>query len=88
MTAEGEMPEETSASGKPMVAATPRDVVHIRLGSFALIAAIGLGVLGFVAGITWLTVVMAVLAVIAIVDIALAVHRQSRSAPGTTTEAG
>ncbi|WP_329083194.1 MULTISPECIES: hypothetical protein [unclassified Streptosporangium] len=88
MTAEGQMPEETSANGRPMVSATPRDVVHIRLGSFALIAVIGLGVLGLVAGITWLTVAMAVLAVIAIADIALAVHRQSRAAPGTTTEAG
>ncbi|MGS2648080.1 hypothetical protein [Streptosporangium sp. G12] len=88
MTAEGQMPEETSASGKPMVAATPRDVVHIRLGSFALIAVIGLGVLGLVAGITWLTVAMAVLAVIAIADIVLAMRRQSRTAPGTTTEAG
>ncbi|MEU4405800.1 hypothetical protein AB0F88_14840 [Streptosporangium sp. NPDC023963] len=88
MTAEGQMPEETSASGKPMVAATPRDVVHIRLGSFALIAVIGLGVLGVVAGITWLTVAMAVLALIAIADIVLAMRRQSRTAPGTTTEAG
>ncbi|MFF3437484.1 hypothetical protein [Streptosporangium sp. NPDC002721] len=88
MTAEGQMPEETSASGKPMVAATPRDVVHIRLGSFALIAVIGLGVLGVVAGITWLTVAMAVLAVIAIADIVLAMRRQSRTPPGRTTEAG
>ncbi|MFI6454952.1 hypothetical protein ACIBF6_25720 [Streptosporangium amethystogenes] len=88
MTSEEQLPEETSATGKPMVGATPRDVAHIRLGSFALVALIALGVLGLVAGITWLTVVMAVLAVVVIVDIALAVRRQSRTAPNTTTEAG
>lgn len=88
MTFEGQIPEETSTTGKPMVRATPRDVAHIRLGSFALIALVGLGVLGFVAGITWLTVVMAVLALVAIVDIALAMRRQSRTTSNTTTEAG
>ncbi|MER7206431.1 hypothetical protein [Streptosporangium sp. NPDC000239] len=83
-----EQPERMSADGKPMVGATPRDVVHIRLGSFALIAAVGIGVLGFVAGLTWLTVVMALAVVVAVVDIALAVRRQSHARKGTTTEAG
>ncbi|GHH69676.1 hypothetical protein GCM10017673_20490 [Streptosporangium violaceochromogenes] len=83
-----EQPEQRSATGKPMVRATPRDVVHIRLGSFALIAIIAIGVLGLVAGIGWLTVVMAVLAVVAIVDVSLAVRRQARATEGTTTEAG
>lgn len=87
MTPEGQ-PERTSPTGKPMVRATPRDVVHIRLGSFALVAIIGVGVLGLVAGIKWLTVVMAVLGVIAIVDICLAIRRQSRAPRDTTTEAG
>ncbi|MFD8526350.1 hypothetical protein ACFV0L_02950 [Streptosporangium canum] len=87
MTFEGQ-PEETSETGKPMVRATPRDVVHIRLGSFALIAIIAIGVLGLVAGLKWLMIAMAVLAVIAIVDIALALHRQSRTPGDTTTEAG
>ncbi|OUC94006.1 hypothetical protein [Streptosporangium minutum] len=87
MTFEGQ-PEERSAAGKPMVRATPRDVVHIRLGSFALIAIIAIGVLGLVAGLKWLMIAMAVLAVIAIVDIALALRRQSRTPGGTTTEAG
>lgn len=77
-----------SETGKPMVRATPRDVVHIRLGSFALVAIVGIGVLGLVAGIRWLTVVMAVLGVIAIVDICLAIRRQSRAPRDRTTEAG
>jgi lysylphosphatidylglycerol synthetase-like protein (DUF2156 family) len=59
--------------------ATPRDVAHIRLGSFALVAVIAFGVLGLITGLTWLTIVMAVLAVAAIVDITLAVRRQSRA---------
>ncbi|MER7132024.1 hypothetical protein [Streptosporangium saharense] len=87
MTSE-EQPEYRSADGKPMVSTTPRDVVHIRLGSFALVATIGIGVLGFVAGLTWLTVLMALLTVAAIVDIVLAVRRQSHARKGTTTEAG
>lgn len=77
-----------SETGKPMVRATPRDVVHIRLGSFALVAIVGVGVLGLVAGIRWLAVVMAVLGVIAIVDICLAIRRQSRAPRDRTTEAG
>ena len=87
MSPEGQ-PEETDARGRPMVHATPRDVVHIRLGSFGLIPIIILGVFGFATGATWLVVAMAVLAVVVIVDIVLAVRRQSRSNPGMTTEAG
>ncbi|MFF5206075.1 hypothetical protein [Streptosporangium sp. NPDC000396] len=86
MTSEGQ-PEQRSETGKPMVRATPRDVVHIRMGSFALIPIVALGVFGFATGLTWLIVAMAVLMVIVIVDIVLAVRRQSRH-PGTTTEAG
>ncbi|WP_371785288.1 hypothetical protein [Streptosporangium subroseum] len=71
-----------------MVSATPRDVVHIRLGSFGLIPIIILGVFGFATGAIWLVVAMAVLAVVVIVDIVLAVRRQSRNNPGMTTEAG
>ncbi|GAA3042448.1 MULTISPECIES: hypothetical protein [Streptosporangium] len=88
MTSEGQMPETTSASGKPMVRGTPRDVAHIRFGSFALVAAIALGVLGVVAGIPWLTIVAGVLALVVIGDIVLAMRRQSRTPSGSTTEAG
>ncbi|GIH96165.1 hypothetical protein ACFFMN_42720 [Planobispora siamensis] len=90
MTSEPQQPEQTSRTGKPMVPATPRDVVHIRLGSFALIAAIAIGALAFAGGMTWLTIVMLVLAVAAAVDMALAIRRQNqnRRTRGGMTEAG
>ncbi|GII03676.1 hypothetical protein [Planobispora takensis] len=90
MTSEPQQPEQTSRTGKPMVPATPRDVVHIRLGSFALIAALAIGVLAFAGGMTWLTVVMLVLAIVAAVDIAMAIRRQNqnRRTRGGMTEAG
>ncbi|MBB5132343.1 hypothetical protein HNP84_002059 [Thermocatellispora tengchongensis] len=56
---------------------TPRDVVHIRLGSFVLVFAVALGTLGLVAGLPLLTAVTAVVAVGAIVDIVFAVRRQA-----------
>ncbi|MBG0829950.1 hypothetical protein HS041_19465 [Planomonospora sp. ID67723] len=90
MTSEPQQPEETSKTGKPMVPATPRDVAHIRLGSFALIAALAIGALAFAGGIVWLTVVMVVLAIVAAIDMALAIRRQnqSRKMRGGMTEAG
>ncbi|MEV0144500.1 MULTISPECIES: hypothetical protein [unclassified Nonomuraea] len=68
--------EQRSKSGKPMVPATPRDVVHIRAGSFILVFAFALAALGLIAGIPVLTGVAAVVAVVTIVDIVLAVRRQ------------
>ncbi|WP_449066104.1 DUF6343 family protein [Planomonospora algeriensis] len=90
MTHEPQRPEQTSKTGRTMVPATPRDVVHIRLGSFAMIAAIAIGVLSFAAGLVWITAVMAVLAVVAAVDMGLAVRRQNqnRAQRGGMTEAG
>ncbi|GAA1265270.1 hypothetical protein GCM10009677_16560 [Sphaerisporangium rubeum] len=66
-----------------MVRSTPRDVVHIRLGSFAIFLAVALGVLAFVAGFTVAGIVLAVLAVAAAVDVVLAVRRQRRLGGGT-----
>jgi hypothetical protein len=74
--------EERSPTGKPMVPATPRDVIHIRLGSFVLFFVLALGVLTAVVGARVLTVVLGVVAVVAIVDIALAVRRQKRLGGG------
>ncbi|GAA3446210.1 DUF6343 family protein [Planomonospora venezuelensis] len=90
MTSEPQQPEQTSRTGKPMVPATPRDVVHIRIGSFGLIAALAIAVLAFVVGIPWLAVVMAVLAVVVAVDMVLAIRRQNqnRRMHGGMTEAG
>lgn len=75
-------PAQRSPTGKPMVPATPRDVVHIRLGSFALVFTFALGAAGMIAGVPWLTVIAVVLAVVVAVDIALAVRRQSRRGSG------
>ncbi|MEO3808422.1 hypothetical protein ABGB17_05410 [Sphaerisporangium sp. B11E5] len=77
-----ETPEQRSETGKPMVRATPRDVVHIRLGSFAIFLALALCVLAFVAGFTAVGVVLAVLAVAAVVDVVLAIRRQRRLGAG------
>jgi hypothetical protein len=78
-----ETPEQRSETGKPMVRSTPRDVVHIRLGSFAVFIALALGVLAFFAGAIWVTIVLAVVAVIAVVDVVLAIRRQRRLGGGT-----
>ncbi|GIH73698.1 hypothetical protein [Planobispora longispora] len=90
MTYEPQQPEQLSKTGKPMVPATPRDVAHIRIGSFALLAALAIGGLAFAGGLVWLSVVMVVLALVAAVDIAVAIRRQnqSRRTRGGMTEAG
>jgi membrane protein YdbS with pleckstrin-like domain len=77
-----ETPEQRSTTGKPMVAGTPRDVIHIRLASFVLFLAVALGVLALVAKATPLVIVLAVVAVIAIVDVVLAIRRQRRLGTG------
>ncbi|MFI6316191.1 hypothetical protein ACIBG8_01655 [Nonomuraea sp. NPDC050556] len=86
MGAEQNQPEGVTPAGQPEVRTTPRDVVHLRLGSFALVGIVVIGALGLLAGITWLSVVMAVLAVVVVVDMVLALRRQSRARG--TTEAG
>lgn len=68
---------------KPEAAATPRDVAHIRIGSFALLFLVAVGVLGLIAGVPLIAVIAAVVAVGVAIDIALAVRRQRGS-----TEAG
>lgn len=62
---------------KPAVPATPRDVVHIRLGSFILFFSIAFAALGLIANVPLLTAVMSVIVVIALVDITIAIRRQS-----------
>ncbi|MEV0586147.1 hypothetical protein [Nonomuraea sp. NPDC050310] len=75
-------PEEYSESGKPMVPATPRDVVHIRVGSFILVFALAIGVLGLIAHAPGLTWAAGIVAVITIVDIVLALRRQRSRGAG------
>jgi Flp pilus assembly protein TadB len=78
VTTMSETPEQRSETGKPMVTATPRDVIHIRLASFAIFLALALGALALVAKATIVAVVLAVIAVIAVVDVVFAVRRQRR----------
>ncbi|WP_431900936.1 hypothetical protein [Nonomuraea sp. bgisy101] len=75
-------PEQRSASGKPMVPSTPRDVVHIRIGSFILVFLVAIGAISIFAGVGWLAVVAGVAAVATIVDIVLAVRRQKQRGSG------
>lgn len=77
-----EVPEQRSETGKPMVTATPRDVIHIRLSSFVLFLALALAALALVAKATVLVVVLAVIAVIAVLDMIFAVRRQRRLGGG------
>jgi hypothetical protein len=77
-----QIPEERSATGKPMVPATPRDVVHIRIGSFVLFFTIMIGVLAALMGSFVLSIVLWLAAVGVAVDIALAVRRQRRYGGG------
>lgn len=74
----GQGPEERSETGKAMVPATPRDVVHIRLGSFMMFIAIMLCVLSALTGSYVLSVVLALVVLGVAGDIALAIRRQRR----------
>ena len=68
--------EETSDRGHAMVPATPRDVVHIRVGSFILVFLFALAVLGIIARAPVMTGIAVVAAVVVVIDIVLAVRRQ------------
>ncbi|MFO7252601.1 MAG: hypothetical protein DIU60_017805 [Actinomycetes bacterium] len=73
-----QIPEERSPTGKPMVPATPRDVLHIRIGSFILLFTLAFGTLAFVLGASVLGILLYLIALGTIVDIVLAVRRQRR----------
>jgi hypothetical protein len=68
--------EQRSPSGKPMVPATPKDVIHIRIGSLALVLCVGIGLLAGLTRLWWLTAIIAVVALALIADMVLAVRRQ------------
>ncbi|MER6947209.1 hypothetical protein ABT294_24550 [Nonomuraea sp. NPDC000554] len=74
--------EQRSATGKPMVPATPRDVVHILVGAFMLIFLFAFAFLGIVAGAWVMTGIAVILGVVVGVDIALAVRRQKERGTG------
>ncbi|NRQ32638.1 hypothetical protein HII36_12430 [Nonomuraea sp. NN258] len=74
--------EERSPRGHPMVPATPRDVVHVRVGSFILMFLFAFAVLGIIAQAPVMTGIAVVLAVITVIDIALALRRQKNHRTG------
>ncbi|WP_345563136.1 hypothetical protein [Nonomuraea rosea] len=82
MADNGKWHEERSSRGHPMVPATPRDVVHIRVGSFMLIFLFAFAVLGIIAHAPVMTGIAVVLAIVAVVDIVLAVRRQKSRRDG------
>ncbi|MFC4122531.1 hypothetical protein [Nonomuraea zeae] len=82
MVDNGKWHEERSNRGHAMVPATPRDVVHIRVGSFMLMFLFAFAVLGLIARAPVMTGVAVVLAIITVVDIVLAVRRQKRRRDG------
>jgi hypothetical protein len=75
-------PEERSETGKPMVRATPRDVVHVRIGSFLLLFTLAFGALALVIGAPVLAVILWAVSAGVIVDMVLAVRRQRRVGGG------
>lgn len=75
-------PPERSPEGKPMASATPRVVVHVRIGSFILIFAVALGVLGLLMDIPLLAIGAGVVIVVTVVDIVLAVRGQRARGSG------
>lgn len=81
-TDNGKWYETGDRKGHPMVPATPRDVVHIRVGSFILVFLFAFAVLGLIAGAPVLTGVAVVLFVVTIIDIAMAIRRQKQRRSG------
>lgn len=88
MTEPRKTEEQVDARGKPMVPATPRDVVHVRLGSFGLVIAIAVAVIAGLSGVWWLMIVGIVAAVAIGIDMYAATRRQKSLGGGPRAEAG
>ncbi|MEU8359438.1 hypothetical protein AB0C27_25820 [Nonomuraea sp. NPDC048882] len=86
MSDNGEWHEQRDRRGHAMVPATPRDVVHIRVGSFLLVFLFAFTVLGIITRAWVLAGIAVVLAIATVVDITLAVKRQKNR--GDNGEAG
>ncbi|MCF6475519.1 hypothetical protein FAF44_45265 [Nonomuraea sp. MG754425] len=82
MSDNGKWHEERDQRGHAMVPATPRDVVHVRVGSFILMFLFAFAVLGLLTGAPVLTGIAIVLAIVTAIDMALAVRRQRRRGDG------
>jgi hypothetical protein len=82
MADNGKWHEQRDKRGHAMVPATPRDVVHIRVGSYLLVFLFAFTVLGILTGAPVLTAVAILLAVLTVIDITMAVRRQKRRRDG------
>ncbi|WP_214107220.1 hypothetical protein [Acrocarpospora catenulata] len=78
--------EQRSPTGKPMTPATPMDVIHFRLGSYALVFCFALGVLSVFTRLWWLTGLSVIGFVFVVTDIVLAYRRQDSLGRGTRSE--
>ncbi|SDK18976.1 hypothetical protein [Nonomuraea jiangxiensis] len=78
----GEWYEEKSSRGHAMVPATPRDVVHVRVGSFLLVFLFAFAVLGIIARAPVMTGIAILLGIATVVDMVLAVRRQKQRRDG------
>ncbi|MEV0996431.1 hypothetical protein [Nonomuraea sp. NPDC050202] len=87
MSDNGEWHEERDRRGHAMVPATPRDIMHVRVGSFILVFLFAFAVLGLLTGAFLITGVAVVLAIATAVDITLAIRRQKQQ-QGPDREAG
>ncbi|MGI5155066.1 hypothetical protein [Microbispora sp. CA-102843] len=74
--------EQRSPTGKPMVEATPMDVIRIRIGSFALVLCMAVLVLSFVGRLWWLTAVVVVIMAGVALNMVFAVRKQKRLGGG------
>ncbi|WP_061298801.1 hypothetical protein [Herbidospora cretacea] len=88
MTEPRKTEEQVDPRGKPMVPATPRDVVHVRLGSFGLVIALAVAVIAGLSQVWWLMAIGIVAAVAIGVDMYLATRRQRTLGGGPQSEAG
>lgn len=65
-----------------MVPATPRDVVHLRVGTFLLVFLFAFTVLGILTGAFVLAIVAVLVGIGVVVDMIMAVRRQKRGSDG------
>ncbi len=74
--------QEYIRRGRAEVPGTPRDVIHLLIGSFVCPAALVLAALAFISGAKVLSGVLVLVAIGAVVDIVLAVRRQKKLGRG------
>ncbi|GAA4520713.1 MULTISPECIES: hypothetical protein [Nonomuraea] len=74
--------ETRDKKGHAMVPATPRDVVHIRVGSFILVFLFAMCVLSLIAKAWVMTGITIVLAILTVINIWRAVRKQKDSDVG------